>query len=557
MPPLVLYNGPIYTLDPQNPKARAVLINAGRVLAVGTEGRVQAAAAGLRAETINLQGRAVVPGLTDAHVHMTFQGMTNFEVRLGVTDTLEQTLAKIADRAAALPAGAWLRGGGWDHTAWDRRWPTSADLDAVCPDRPAMLSRKDGHSIWVNSRALALAGITKDTADPAGGAIQRDRDGEPTGILTEAAMDLVRSVVPPTSQAERLDALRAAFREALSYGLTGIHVPPGTNHADAQLTLLDLQALRASGELGVRTLAYFAQPHLDQAVELGLRSGFGDRWLRIGGLKLFADGALGSESAEMLTHYEGRRHTGIATLELETLNELVLKANANGIAVMIHAIGDAANRKVIDAIQRAQEATGYGGQRGAEGAAAAGAQASPFPASNRMAHLPNRIEHVQVLHQKDVGRLGQLGIIASMQPIHCTADMEVADALWGPRCAYAYAWRSLLATGATLAFGSDAPVESLNPWLGVHAAVTRQRPDGQPGGGWYPEQRLSVEEALWAYCVGPSIASGEAHEKGRIAPGMLADLAVLTGDPFRSAPGELHAITAAMTILEGKVVFER
>jgi predicted amidohydrolase YtcJ len=555
MPPLVLYNGPIYTLDPERPTARAILINGGRVQAVGTEGRVQAAAAGMRAETINLQGRAVVPGLTDAHVHITWQGMTGYEVRLGAAGTLEEAQRLIAERVAGLQPGAWLRGGGWDHSAWERRWPTRADLDAVCPDRPAMLSRKDGHSIWVNSRALELAGVTSATADPAGGSIQRDRDGEPTGILTETAMELVRDVVPPHSEEERLDALRAAFKEALSYGITSIHVPPGTNHIDAPRTLRDLQTLRARGELGVRTLAYFAQPDLQRAVEMGLRSGLGDRWLRIGGLKLFADGALGSESAEMLTHYEGRRHTGIATIELELLNELVLTANGNGIAVMIHAIGDAANRKVIDAIERAQRETGY--RRPATTQEGAGAPRFRHPASSRAATLPNRIEHVQVLHQKDVGRLAELGVIASMQPIHCTSDMEVADALWGPRCAYAYAWRSLLATGATLAFGSDAPVETMNPWRGVHAAVTRQLPGGAPGGGWYPEQRLSVEEALRAYCEGPAVASGEAHEKGRIAPGMLADLTVLTGDPFRSAPGELHAITAAMTILEGNVVFER
>lgn len=539
MSALVLYNGPIYTLDPNMPTARAVLISGGHVLAVGSEGRVQAAAAGMRAEMINLRGRAVVPGLTDAHVHMMWQGMTNFEVRLGDTPTLEEAQRQIAARVATLPPGAWLRGGGWDHSPWGRRWPTAADLDAVCPDRPAMLSRKDGHSVWLNSRALALAGITAATPDPSGGAIQRDRDGEPTGILTETAMELARAIVPPHSEAERLQALRAAFSEALSYGITSIHVPPGTNHSSAPEALRDLQTLRAQGGLSLRCMAYLAHPDLERAVAMGLRSGFGDRWLRIGGLKLFADGALGSESAEMLTHYEGRRHTGIAILEQELLDELVLTANMNGIAVAIHAIGDAANRKVLDAIERAQAARN-----------ALGDAATPLT-------LPNRIEHVQVLHQKDVGRLTQLGVIASMQPIHCTSDMEAAEALWGPRCAYSYAWRSLLATGATLAFGSDAPVETMNPWKGLHAAVTRERPGGVPLGGWYPEQRLSVAEALNAYCVGPAIASGEQREKGRIAPGMLADLAVLTGDPFRSAPGELHAITAAMTLVEGKLVFER
>jgi predicted amidohydrolase YtcJ len=539
MPALVLYNGPVYTLDPANPTARAILIADGRILAVGSEGRVQAAAAGMRAATLNLQGRAVVPGLTDAHVHINFQGQAGLEVRLGGAAALEDAQQLIAARAGTLAPGAWLKGGGWDHIAWGRRWPSRADLDAACPNYPAALSRKDGHSLWVNSQALSRAGITAATPDPPGGAIQRDRDGEPTGILTETAMDLVRAVIPPLTEAERLGALKAALDEALGYGITSIHVPPGTDHSSGPEVWRDLQTLRARGQLQVRCLVHIAQPDLQGAVGLGLRSGFGDAWLRFGGLKLFADGALGSESAEMLTHYEGRRHTGIATIEPELLDELVRAANVAGIAVAIHAIGDAANRKVLDAIGRAQAAR-----------AALGEDAPPLA-------FPNRVEHVQVLHPKDLGRLAQLGVVASMQPIHATSDMEMAEALWGPRCAHAYAWRSLLSSGATLAFGSDAPVETLNPWMGVHAAVTRQRPGGAPAEGWYPEQRLSVQEALEAYCVGPAVASGEAREKGRIAPGMLADLAVLTGDPLRSAPGELQAITAAMTLVEGRVVFER
>lgn len=539
MPALVLYNGPIYTLDPNQPTARALLIRDGRVAAAGTEGRVQAAAAGTKAETINLQGRAVVPGLTDAHVHITWQGVASQEVRLGDAAELDEALGRVAARAAALAPGVWLRGGGWDHIAWGRRWPTRSDLDAVCADRPAILSRKDGHSLWVNSRALELAGVTANTPDPMGGQIQRDRDGEPTGILFETAMELVRTVVPAVTEAERLEGLRSAMREGLSYGLTSLHIPPGTNHENGPELMRDLQTLRARGELPVRCLVYLSQPGLEEAIALGLRSGLGDRWLRIGGLKLFADGSLGSESAEMLSHYEGRRHTGIATIEPELLDATIRRANLHGLTVMVHAIGDAANRKVLDAIEHAQA------DRAAVG------EAVPALA------LPNRIEHVQVIHPKDLPRLAQLGVIASMQPIHATADMETAEALWGQRCEYAYAWRSLQQSGATLAFGSDAPVETLNPWMGVHAAVTRQRPNGQPTGGWRPEQRLPVEEALRAYCVGPALASGEAAEKGCLAPGRLADLAVLTGDPFRSAPGELHAITAAMTLVEGKVVFER
>lgn len=539
MSTLVLYNGPVYTLDPGQPTAQAIAIRDGRIYAVGSTGRVQAAVAGLRGETINLQGRAVVPALCDAHVHITLQGLASQEVRLNAAVSLEAALARIAERAAALPPGVWLRGSGWDHVAWGRRWPTRADLDQVCPERPAILMRKDGHSLWVNSAALQRAGITAATPDPPGGAIQRDREGEPTGILIESAMDLMRAVVPELSEAERLAALRGALREALSYGIATIHVPPCTDPASGPETLRDLQSLRARGELQVRCLVHLAQPELEPAIALGLRSGLGDHWLRIGGLKLFADGSLGSESAEMLTHYEGRRHTGMATIAPELLDATIRRANAHGIAVAVHAIGDAANRRVLDAIERATA------ERRARGAAVPSLM------------LPNRIEHVQVLHQKDVARLAGLGVIASMQPIHATSDMAMAEALWGSRCALAYAWRSVLASGATLAFGSDAPVETMNPWMGLHAAVTRQRPGGEPVGGWYPEQCLRVEEALAAYCTGPALASGEAEVKGRIAPGMLADLAVLTGDPFRSSPGELHAITAAMTLVEGAVVFER
>jgi predicted amidohydrolase YtcJ len=534
MKTVVLFNGPIYTLDSEQPVARALAFREGRITAVGTEGRVRAMA-GSNCELINLQGRAVVPGLTDAHVHIVFQGLAAQEVQLGGSRDRSEAVARVADHSRQLPEGAWLRGSGWNQADWEGQWPSRADLDAVCPDRPVILARKDGHSLWVNSRALALAGIDAATADPVGGQIQRDPEGEPTGILLENAMELVRAVVPSPTPSERYAALVAAQREALSYGLTSLHVPPGLKPEDGREILHDLQRLRASGDLQLRYLAHMSAADLEAAISLGLQSGFGDDWLRIGGLKLFADGTLGSESADMLRHYEGRRHSGIATIAPDALNAIVARANAAGIAVVVHAIGDAAGRKVLDAIEKGRRIRPSGGTLA----------------------LPNRIEHAQVLHQRDIPRFAELGVLASMQPIHATSDMHVADELWGDRCAYAYAWRSLLESGATLAFGSDAPVETINPWLGVHAAVTRQTPNGYPREGWYPQQRLSVEEALHAYCVGPALASGEADRKGRLRVGMLADLAVLTGDLFRSAPEELHAITAAMTIVGGNIVFER
>lgn len=540
MTTLLLYNGTIYTLNPQQPVVKALAIRDGRILVAGSEGKAQAAVGG-RVEGINLRGRAVLPGLTDAHVHITWHGLARQQVRLNGIGSLEQALERIADRSALLPLQQWLRGGGWDHTAWGR-WPTRDDLDRVCPDRPVMLIRKDGHSVWVNSRALELAGIDDNTPDPDGGHIQRDEHGRATGILLECAQELVRQVLPDPAPEERRTALQDALTEALSYGLTSLHIPPSPLPSDGRETLTDLQVLRERDALRVRCLAHIALPDFEAALALGLRSGLGNRWLRIGGLKLFADGSLGSETAEMLDPYEGRDHTGLATMPVEELNSTIARANEAGISVAVHAIGDAANRKVLDAIERARS--------GLRQARESGAETPRLP-------LPNRIEHAQILHPRDIPRFAALGVVASMQPVHATSDMQRAGEFWGARCTTAYAWRALQQAGATLAFGSDAPVESLNPWLGIHAAVTRQLPDGTPAGGWYPNQRLGLEDALRGFCIGPALASGEAYAKGMLAPGMLADLAVLAVDPFRIKPEALHTVEVDMTLVEGQVVWER
>jgi predicted amidohydrolase YtcJ len=533
----ILYNGAIYTLDPSVPRAQALGIRDGRVVAVGSEGKVQAAMGG-RAEPINLRGRAAIPALTDAHVHFGNYAVARRTLRLDGVADYQDALTRVAATAQQLPAGAWLLGGGWDHTLWGGRWPRAADLDALTPDRPALLVRKDGHSAWANSRALAIAGIDDDTPDPPGGAIQREKK-RATGVLLENAIDLVRQHIPATTLDDRLDAVRAAIVEAHSYGMAGVQIPPGLTAGDAARELSDLQILRERGQLNLRCLVHIGIDTLDQALQLGLRSGLGDRWLRIGGVKMFADGSLGSETAEMLEHYEGRRHFGTQTITTEFLNDAVLRANAGGLAVIIHAIGDAANRRVLDAIEAALEEIGGWNTDG-----------SPI-------RIPNRIEHCQILHPTDIPRFAQLGVIASMQPIHATSDMETADRLWGERSATAYAWRSLQQAGAILAFGSDAPVEPLNPWLSVHAAVTRQRPGNHPPGGWYPEQRIDITSALRGFAAGAAAAAGASHEQGTLVPGMLADLAVLSADPFKVDPSELHAINSELTMIEGEVVWTR
>ncbi|MBC8164161.1 MAG: amidohydrolase [Roseiflexaceae bacterium] len=539
----VFYNGPIYTLDPALPKAQAIAIRDGRVVAIGTEGRVTAAV-GSRAEGINLRGRAVIPALTDAHVHLLAHALRRREVNLNGVGEYEQALVQVERAAAALPAGEWLRGGGWDHVRWAGRWPNAADLDAVTPGRPAVLFRKDGHCAWLNGPALAIAGVDADTPDPVGGSIRRDTTGQPTGLLFENAIEMIGQHFPATTEEDQLAAVRDAIREAHSYGMAGMHIPPSMEPGAGALALRTVQTLRARGQLKLRSLIHLDYGTLDEAIALGLHSGLGDGWVRLGGVKIFADGTLGSETAELLRPYEGSRNLGLPTIATEELNAAVRKANAHGLAVIIHAIGDGANRRVLDAI----EGSGVRGQGSGD----------PLLNPEPRPLIPNRIEHCQLLDLADLPRFAQLGVVASMQPSHCTSDIELADRLWGEeRNATAYAWKALLESGATLAFGSDAPVEPLNPWLGIHAAVTRQRPNGLPAGGWHPAQRLSVGEALRAFTSGAAACSGMTGQLGMLALGTLADLAVLSADPFTTPAAALHSITAEMTVLEGTIVWER
>lgn len=531
----VLYNGPIYTLDPAQPKVQALAVRAGRIVALGSEGKVTAFA-GSRAEGINLRGRAVIPALTDAHVHLVAHALRRREVDLSGATDYEQALAQVAQAAAVLPAGEWLRGGGWDQVRWGGRWPNASDLDAITPDRPAVLFRKDGHCAWLNTRALAVAEVDDATADPVGGSIRRDTRGEATGLLFENAIELIRRHFPAITEEDRLAAVRDAIREAHSYGMVGMHIPPSLDPGDGALALRMVQTLRERGQLTLRSLVHLDLGTLDQVIALGLRSGLGDHWVRIGGVKIFADGTLGSETAELLGPYEGTRNTGLPTITTDDLHTAVRTANANGIAVIVHAIGDGANRRVLDAI----EASGVRGQ---------GPQGKLL--------IPNRIEHCQLLDLADIPRFAELGVVASMQPTHCTSDIELADRLWGERCATAYAWKTLQDAGATLAFGSDAPVESLNPWLGIHAAVTRQRSNGLPASGWHPEQCLPLADALRGFTRGAAHVGGVEADQGTLAVGKLADLAVLSANPFAIPAGLLHTIQAELTMIEGRVVWER
>jgi predicted amidohydrolase YtcJ len=522
--PLVLVNGVVRTMDARGTVASAVAARDGRIVFVGDDRGARDAAAGPGgAEVLDLGGACVLPGLVDAHLHFAWFARSLEEVDAG-TRTRAEAVDRVRARAAATPAGQWIGGSSWDHNEWDRL-PTRQDLDAAAPRHPVALKAKSGHAMWVNSAALQRAGIRAGAADPPGGKIARDTAGVPTGILYENAMDLVWAVIPERPASAIAESMREAQRCALAAGLTGFHDFDGVPAFRA------LQLLDERGLLAMRVLKGIPREMLGEAAALGIRSGFGDGLLGIGHLKLFADGALGPQTAWMLEPYEGSSSTGIPTLTPDALRADIARARDAGIACAVHAIGDAAVRAVIDA---------YEAVRGGAGAAA--------PC------LPDRIEHVQLVAAADIPRIAALGIVASMQPIHATSDMVIADRHWGARAATSYAWRSVLDAGATLAFGSDCPVETISPLAGIHAAVTRRRADGYPGPeGWRSLQRVSVEEAVRAYTLGAARAAGQENHVGTIEPGKLADFTVLEADPFAVDPHAIRDLPVRATIVAGSV----
>jgi predicted amidohydrolase YtcJ len=513
-------------MDPSRPDASAVAIRQGRFLHVGDRDAARAALGGSPA-VVDLGGRCVVPGLTDAHLHFKWYAESLRSVD-AETPTMDEAVARVRAAAGRSAPGDWITGYGWNHNVWGSgSLPDLGPLDAAAPANPVALMAKSGHALWVSSLALKAAGIRLDTQDPEGGKIAHGRDGMPSGVLLENAMRLVNSVIPPQSTQGLAAMMTDAQAEAHKRGLTGIH------DFDSTLAFQALAEMDARGALTLRVVKGIPRERLDAAISLGIRSGFGGNMLRLGSLKMFADGALGPQTAWMIAPYEGTWSTGIPTMTEEELLTDITRANAAGISCAVHAIGDAACHAVLDAYERAAKT----------------AQPDGRP-------LRNRIEHVQLLHPDDLGRLAGLGVIASMQPIHATSDMLIAEKHWGSRCATAYAWKSLLDRGTVLAFGSDCPVEICDPLSGIHAAVTRRRADGTPGPeGWRPELRLSVEQAVAAYTTGAAFAAGREAELGSITPGKLADLTVLEKDIFAIDPHDIRGAGVAATMVGGRLVF--
>ncbi|MHB0878342.1 MAG: amidohydrolase [Anaerolineae bacterium] len=512
-------NARIRTQAETVPDADAMIVTGGRVNWVGREDDL---GTGLPLRRHDLWGATVWPALGDAHTHFLWYALLRQRIDLrGATDLVD-ALGQVREYAAAWPERQWLQGHGWNENEWrEGTLPSRLDLDSVT-DRPAAFTRADGHLVWVNSAALAAVGVGADTPDPAHGHIDRDEHGMPTGILRESAMHLVLDRVPPPTLAERLAAVRAGQEEAHGLGLASLHT------MEDRETLEALQAAHDSGDLKLRVTVLLPVARLDSLQALGLRCGFGDEWLRLGQLKVFSDGSLGSRTAWMLEPFEDdAANRGIAALDEAGLRQTIGAAHAAGWPCAVHAIGDAANRAVLDALAGVPRVAGT---------------------------YPDRIEHVQIIRPEDMRRLAGLGVVASMQPVHVSTDWRVADRLWGVRSRWSYAWRSVAEAGAVLAFGSDAPVESLDPWAGLQVAVTRRGLDGLPEGGWYAQERLDLAAALSGFTTGVARAGGQ-NQGGRLAPGSPADFIVLDRDPFTLPPESLGGVEPVRTVIGGETVY--
>jgi len=529
---LILHGGPIHTVEEAQPVADAVAVRGERIVRVGQAADVLPLR-GPETAVIDLKGAALVPGLHDAHGHFAGLGALRTMLDLAGTDSRAAVLRLVEARVAHAPPGTWILGRGWDQNDWaDAQWPGRRDLDRVAPDHPVYLTRVDGHAAWVNGRALALAGISRQTPDPAGGRLIRDPAGEPTGILVDTARAIVSRHIPPPAAAELEARVLAADEECRRLGITMVH--------DAGVTadLVDVyRRLVREGRLTTRLYvmlvntpatrdAWFPRgPLIDPAHRLTVRA-----------VKLVADGALGSRGAALFEDYADEPGTqGVAVTPSDRLERGARDAAAAGFQPCTHAIGDRANREVLDIYERLMRE--HPGGRA----------------------LRPRMEHAQILDAADIPRFGALGVIASMQPTHCTSDMPwAADRLGDERVAEgAYVWRKLLASGAVIASGSDFPVEHPDPLRGFYAAVTRQAPGGRPPGGWSPDQRMTRAQALRAMTRDAAYAAHAEEDLGAIAPGRLADFVVLSRDIMTVPPEEILKARVLRTIIAGRTVYSR
>ncbi len=540
----VVVNARIYTVDAQHPWAEALAIRGDKILAVG---RLQDINSFRSAETkvIDAGGRLVLPGFVDSHIHM-LEGSLNAQwMVIDDSATLAEVQQQVKAYAAAHPNKAWLRGRGWSYPMFGAAAiPDKKFLDEVVPDRPVYLEAYDGHTWWANSKALELAGITGRTPDPAGGVIVRDpKTGQPTGAIKEDAADhLIERVIPPPTREERLEAIRFGLKEANRAGLVRVHCAGNLELAESDWDNADLyDQLRRSGELTARVyLASFIEPpalteQKLQKIEEGRRR-YRDEWVSAGAVKFYADGVIESHTAAMLEPYSDDASQS-GQLQWDPVNYIkaVIELDRRGLQIFTHAIGDRAIRMALDGYEAAQK-------------------------TNHTTDARHRVEHIEDVSAADIPRFGQLGVIASFQPLHAYPNDDTLK-IWsrnvGPeRTQRAWAWRSIESTGGRLAFGSDWPVVTQNPWPGVQNAVTRQTTEGNPPGGFVPRERISLEDAIKAYTLGAAYAGHREQTEGSLEPGKVADLIVISQDIFKIEPTELGKTEVLLTMVGGKVVYQ-
>lgn len=535
MSTIIYLNGTIYTMDAARPRARAMAIDtlSGRILAVGEDDEVRGVG-GRGSELVDLRGKTVLPGFIDAHIHLLSTAYRAHHINALDCTSEDEVAELVRQRAASTPPGRWIQGGRWYKDSWPgQRFPTKASLDQAAPNHPVALWSKDGHLLWVNSLALQRAHITAQTPDPANGAILRDASGEPTGILQEEeATSLVYKVIDKSDPVLTRHLVQQALRELQRTGITTIHDIEGSD------ALRLFQQLRDEGELGVRVQMILPRHALPELKALGLRAGFGDDMLRVGGIKIFADGTLGSQTAAMLESFEGEAgNRGILAIPEATMMETVSTAAEMGLSIAIHAIGDRAVRVALNSIERAQQ------------------RLSDANMQETMARLRYRVEHAQLVAPEDLRRMLSLGVVASVQPFHAVADRDLAERYWGKRSKRAYAYRTMQKMGIPLALGSDSPVETFDPLRILYAAIQRNDPATPERAPWLPEQALPVTQALWSYTLGAAYAGGEEHDKGSLTPGKLGDAVVLREDLLSIAPDKIRENGVQATILGGNVVY--
>jgi predicted amidohydrolase YtcJ len=526
---LVVTNANIRTMDAKRTVARSIAVLNGKIIAIGTDADTRSLI-GKKTQVIDAKGKLVLPGFNDAHVHFMGTGEQLSSVDLRSAKSPQEFVERIKAFAAKLPKGRWILGGQWDHENWKPNdLPTAAMIDAVTPDNPVFINRLDGHMALANSPAMTLAGIGKNTPEVAGGLIVRDPNGNPTGVFKDAAMSLIEKAIPEPSLEEKLEAAQAATDYAASFGVTSVQ--DMTSGTDVGV----YQELMRRGRL--KTRIYGCSPLADHArwENTGLHAAFGDAMLRVGCLKGFADGSLGSTTAWFFDAYlDAPTTSGIPRAPIldESMTKDIEAADKAGLQVFVHAIGDRANATVLDYIEKAEKVNGARDRR-------------------------FRIEHAQHLRQQDIARFGKLKVVASMQPLHIIDDGRWAwKRLDEKRLKGTYAFRTLLETGAVLAFGSDSPVASINPLLGIYAAVTRRTLDDKNPNGWIPEQKITVDEAVRAFTYGSAYAEFQENVKGTIEVGKLADLVIISDDIFAIDPVRIGTAKVLIAIMDGRVVFE-